>query len=1496
MPISVGYFRIRGPRISRINSASTMPPDSLGTFSTSGAFYLDYSGSGSGCVLNVTGGKIITLIDEERNHPDNLDIPLGGRNLGEIVEDILENPSYSLSLDSTSTENLFFPIEVVRQDIKNNPILIEYNTEKEYLVDVEDEGDLGVSSINTKTEDFSYSGQLSRWMIDEGNLYDSMDIPVLTDGTAKVGDEGVYIKFFKTLIDDNNDLTRTISFDEVELARSLDTEVSSITFQAAPILLDDTLQVFINSQLATENQDYVISYGTSAEIIASKKEPYSINSSNNIFKVRVNNYSAQTFILPIGNILASEIVEIINSSASGFSSDIVIDDTTGQVGFKIMHDRGTAYHQLRIEDGNANFTLGFENYQSKIGEGTGEIRFTKYIQNEDLSLEEGVITDTLRLDAINKAGNNPFLGVATISVDLFENDIPKIKNIDFFVDSSGTIQLSYKIDSEKLVGAILKLDNDLFPPDYIIYDNDIPLIEGEDYIVNPQGGWITLEESAFPGHVFKADYTNKNIGKIEGEIILGEPAFLEGSKKGPFVFSLDNNTLKVSVNNSNEQTFTFDPNPSVDVNQVVDKINSTSIDLIAYSKNNSLVLVSKVSGPSVSLSITGGTSLNTLGFELNQSKSGKGAEGGERGLEVRNAPMDRTGFTAPEGGDTIIIKNKDVTSRYKKDTVIKIVNDYYQISSSVLENDANLISSTPGPYTFLSETNDDFNYIIDDQEYTVKFEEGSGINTAQVVSQINSVSPGVANLINFNGQEKIQLKGSLSVEIKQGLANRTIGFDEGDLDTNNPDTVIKISGFFKSTYIAPDMFTSIDPVEFLLENSEKLEVPQNSNSIKILGNHLLKYRPNCLIRIGSIHYHQIASSFFSDGVTEILLKSKTTVPIFKDTTIQYSFLPIFTEGDNTLISKYYPLLDQNFKLIKNNTTLIINKEYQIDESGVIILNTGLKNGDDLVLEYFGRRFIDSLVNVKSNYGYFNFLRKGSNIKISLLADNSDNFYINVLHGTTLLAKVVDDLARRTQNSVNSSSGGFPTGAIPPQPNDGQGSDSHYFRIKDIQHKIEASLITWRFYDDRIYYFETERQSINGYIVGAENGRLTESQLIYVGENPRPNRLFPLPDNRPFEERPEPLKLPCLFGENKNDAGSSTNGNTNFNLLFELNSEKNRYLAEKNKLNTLKTFSTTSAQLNSTGGLFLLGGEQIQLYVEIQGTSGSFKQAYVTVTFGPGTTIPSPPLSPPSSSPSYNPPTTGDIASDINNAVNAAMGEVVNPCSSHSGFVRLNASSSSKTKCCYVVQDHPQIGFGVGNQASIRSRHTLYTGGYVYNTTVAGTTSVTLDIQGHNIDRDDQNTLLDTQINMLKGQMYEWLAPFQNSFDLAKLEKERAFDWKSRNEITTDESNDFNNIKTGSELYNSIDNIAVIDSRIIDIDFRISEIDQKISLLNSRLTEISNTLNSESLYSPRYSWLNLLVNEENGYYAEEKREILEEEKRKKQAENNIEALKGLGSLT
>jgi hypothetical protein len=78
MPVDLGYFIIKKPRVSPINAIATKPPSSQGTLVTYPAFSITYNGSAYLAIFTLTGSKVMTLIDENVNHPDNLNLEILG--------------------------------------------------------------------------------------------------------------------------------------------------------------------------------------------------------------------------------------------------------------------------------------------------------------------------------------------------------------------------------------------------------------------------------------------------------------------------------------------------------------------------------------------------------------------------------------------------------------------------------------------------------------------------------------------------------------------------------------------------------------------------------------------------------------------------------------------------------------------------------------------------------------------------------------------------------------------------------------------------------------------------------------------------------------------------------------------------------------------------------------------------------------------------------------------------------------------------------------------------------------------------------------------------------------------------------------------------------------------------------------------------------------------------------------------------------------------------
>jgi len=322
--------------------------------------------------------------------------------------------------------------------------------------------------------------------------------------------------------------------------------------------------------------------------------------------------------------------------------------------------------------------------------------------------------------------------------------------------------------------------------------------------------------------------------------------------------------------------------------------------------------------------------------------------------------------------------------------------------------------------------------------------------------------------------------------------------------------------------------------------------------------------------------------------------------------------------------------------------------------------------------------------------------------------------------------------------------------------------------------------------------------------------LTQSQIEDSANNP-PTRLFPSPDNRPEEERAEPLLLPCLFGENKNDEGIDSMGWFSDHILKVLNDELTKINEEKTKLNQLLGKSTTSGSTASTGSFDIYGSEQMQLYVE-RNSGGTLIQNNYTITFTEKfNTFPLV---------VHRPNSAAEIASDINTQTGLSIA------SSSGSTVYLNSNAS--IPCVYVISDASSVGFGNDSDASVRSRSPWWTGGYSYSLVVPGSYSVHLDILEENSIRTDNNNRHNEQIQQLNGIMEEWVPPLDTAFNPAKTEKDNSQNWINTSNSFTTNSNTFDNLKSisGGHLFDSIDDPSILNSRIAEIDTRISTLNTR----------------------------------------------------------------------
>lgn len=1468
MPVDLGYFIIRNPRVSPINAATTVPPAAQGTYALKTAFSIQYVGTASTAVLTLTGTNVLTLINSDPTHADNLKIATAGLSISDLVDKINSNPNYSAAALTTSPSDFCFFKSVFSQNIKGSSYSAQYNSEKEYLIDVTTSGDIGASAISWKQGNFSYNSQGKKWIIDAGYIYDEKDEPVQLSGVgyvydlywtgtpapiqcnlgvAPVGNDGAYLKFYGTSNSSDLDLSNQVSFNNEVLINSATTPTSQVPFPAAPILVPGTLQLKINGDVKTENVDYLVGYGTHPQITARNASPYTFAPSTNILKVRCDYDEVQSFTLPEGIHTARELADLINQTAQNFTASVYIDSDTHLSYFSVTANRGTYYHQIAIEDGSANVALGYVDFTANQGQGNGTLQFTVPVEQEVVPITS--VTNQVQISAVLLGAD--FLGIDTNTFELYENAEKKTQNVDYLVNNKGIVSfINHQVD-EPLTGGVLKADNSLFPASYVIYDNGTPLIEGVDYSVNLTGGWITLKTSAFPGHVYTADYISGSLGKITGEVLIGGPAQLTASIKDTYTINSNQNELKVLVSGHEVQTFTLPVNSDLTIHELVYAVNQTASGFVAINASGYFILKTLDSGPKASISIPACTASSSVGFSLNQSANGTGAQGGEQALSVQNAPMKVKGFTAPSGGNVLIFKNNDIISRYPPGAIVNMQSDYYQVFDSALDTTPNVSGSFVGPYFFISGSNDTLIFSLDERPFvTVVFAAGK-TTAGSVVNQINSIAPNSAEVSDINGVVTIKIKGTTSVRIGSGSANRTLGFDSGSYDTNTPDSVIVTSSSFASTYVNPTLYTSGAPIPLVKEETQKKKCPQNSNTLQFLDDVTTHYTPNTLVQLDNKNFYRVIASTYDGSITTVTFSSKFAYPIYEDTSVSYTSHAIFFEGDNVLQTEYAPLTSELYTL-KNNGVPISNTQYSLATSGKLTLKYPLQNGDNYTLSYIGKRIKKPGNLVSVNYIYVSPLSLGSKVEISLEAYNPDTFYLNVVHASTFMSSFQEVLTDKIKRISNSSSSGFPSGATPPSPsNSTSGSDSYPYTYGDIQNQIDLCLKWYDFFDQRIRYFEKEREILNGYVVGAESGPVSHTDISNAANLP-PTRLFPYPteagvkDPRPTAQQSMPYNIPALQGLNQNDSGNTTGSSTAASYVTQsLSQELASVQSELSKLNLLRTFSDAGGYIETTGSFVLPDPETLSLYIETIGPGDTLYQNTVNVAFTAGIK------------------TAAIVASAINSSC-SFLG--ISPASVSGLKVRLtSAVGSGKAQCIYVLSDAPSIGFGEASETAIRSRRTLWTSGCPGVPLVAS--CIQTDINSETSKISATVSLLQQQIVQLEGEMKEWIEPFDTAYNLSKTEISSAQSFISDSSSFSASGSYLLGLRTTPGYIFTVMSEAtgLIQDRIDQLNSRITAINSKLSSVSGRVNTVSTILTNENLYSSRYSWLTLLAHREYGFY-------------------------------
>lgn len=757
---------------------------------------------------------------------------------------------------------------------------------------------------------------------------------------------------------------------------------------------------------------------------------------------------------------------------------------------------------------------------------------------------------------------------------------------------------------------VLFTEDALFADDFTIYRNGIAMVLNQEYTINVDTGWVNLITPAFPNETFTISYKNKDLGDITNEILgisktpseiaaqnpsdptlkqIASGASILGANEGAFVIEAGiSDTLKIIVNATTE-TITLTPGLTVSTDVIVNDINSSATNFTAENSSNKILLTSNSIGPTVNLKIGDGSANFILGFTENDESNGVGASGGEKTLEAFNPPLIVTSVSATEGGNTLIVKNINISANYPSDSIIELNSDLYIVNSATTDAEPNLISTNPGVYKISLNLNNQLRVKVDGVSKAFVLTTGDNLTAQDIVNDINLTEAGTAEVVNLNGEDLIRLKGTTSVEIEEIDYNAasTLGFSVGDIDDSRLDTLITIEGQFIKDYSNPSFKSTRTAISFSSQATSFLNASPGTNKIifasdvtnEIVTNTALKIFSTDPITSSTVStlYKVVGVQFSEIGTTEVTLNNNLVFPLYSTDSIEFSNKPLLQNGATSFfitprpfLGTYPPISATKFDLTYDGVLKERDVDYKVDESGKIDLGTFELDGKSLIIDYIGQKALPENAELRTNYNIFVFLQPGDSLKGTFEFKNPDQFYFQIKRERALAVSLMEELEEEIKKLQNPSSSGVSAAA--PSTSTGNsdgGRETPSFEISVPEEKGVISQKYFDFYNDWINLVEEMLQKLIGDVVGSDDGKIVQSD-IDDALNVDPSRLFPatiIPDDledltigivggeddEQYREK-DPFNLPVLRGLTQNDDGTS--GNPDYeNETNALNMEK-----------------------------------------------------------------------------------------------------------------------------------------------------------------------------------------------------------------------------------------------------------------------------------------------------------------------------------------------------
>jgi hypothetical protein len=827
---------------------------------------------------------------------------------------------------------------------------------------------------------------------------------------------------------------------------------------------------------------------------------------------------------------------------------------------------------------NINEEISEENTGYTISLQDNRINFLRTITNEVYTFN----SSTSQFD-LNNTGVG---GVIKDLISITLNGNSLTPNVDFIAQdtteyqsramSSGRIYFTQSFTDDLIAEYVLSTEGALISNDLIIKKNGT-VVDSSEYIIALEAGFLNLNTPLFPEDVLTASYRSTDFGQINDEILAGTPATVTNTLPAPYTITAGENDNIIIQVESVIESITLPIGLNVSLDEIIEAYNSQASNSFATKNTagNRFIISSKIAGSSSSVQIIQANGNINLGLTTGLTSVGSGANGGEFAFDLVNAPIEINSFKAPQNGNTFYIREANVANNYLPETLIQINNDFYLVESSSTSNKATLFSN-PEPFRITSGINDKFIIEVDDVEKIIILT--SGDRTAQDIAEDINLIVNIASSVTINNQTVVKLETQSSgigsrLRVKEGTANLMLGFTNNQTDSGLTDTIVNVKGSFYTAYENPILRTTKKPVTFITETNTPEKCVAGSSTIEFNGIDITgNYKPNTVIKINN-NLYSVLSSRFEDGKTIIQLLSRTVAPIYPIDVIQFTRRPVFLEGQTDLSFLSTPIIDLPITVKDNNVILQEGVDYTINENGTITLSDlkKLNSSSNIQASYTIFSNIPENSTIVATYRFFSNLNEGSIVKASYEFISPDQFFYDVVYENDIAEKILDKIRSENDSLSNPSSSGYTATAGGEEANSDSGNETP--KWVEYKARIEDGIAKkyFDFFNNRINAFTNERLKYNGWIVGANNGVVTESDIQNIVNSS--SRLFPQGYSSSM-----PFRVPALDGINQNDNGTTTGGTTNANIINYVNNEKSNINAETSLLNIILSLPTFSFPL------------------------------------------------------------------------------------------------------------------------------------------------------------------------------------------------------------------------------------------------------------------------------------------------------------------------------